>query len=95
MIKFSKFCFFLSVSLSPLSLIFSAFFFVLGINHHPDKTEDKDKIELFKKAKEQYKLQKTAFQTLGTLNIMGNDYADRDIYDRKGEELRSKFAAVF
>ena len=27
-------------------------FFGLGRTHHPDKTEDKDKIELFKKSKE-------------------------------------------
>ena len=27
--------------------------FVLGRTHHPDKTEVKEKIELFKKAKEQ------------------------------------------
>ena len=39
--------------------------------------EDKEKIELFKKAKEQYKLQKMVFKTLGTLNITGNDYADQ------------------
>ena len=70
-------------------------FFVLGRTHHPEKTEDKEKIELFKKSKEQYKLQKTAFETLGTLNIMGNAYADRFIYHRKGEELRSKFSTVF
>ena len=31
-------------------------FFGLGRNHHLDKTEDKEKIELFKKAKEQYEL---------------------------------------
>ena len=36
-------------------------FFGIGITHHTDKTEDKDKIELFKNSKEQYKLQKTAF----------------------------------
>ena len=70
-------------------------FFGLGRTHHPDKTEDKEKIELFKKAKEQYELQKTAFKTLGTLNLMGNAYADRVIYDRKGEELCSKFTTVF
>ena len=70
-------------------------FFGLGRTHHPDKTEDKEKLELFKKAKEQYKLQKTAFETLGTLNLMGNAYADRFIYDRKGEELCSKFTTVF
>ena len=29
------------------------FFFGLVGTHHPDKTEDKEKIELFKKAKEQ------------------------------------------
>ena len=28
-------------------------FFGLGRTHHPDKTEDKKNIELFKKAKEQ------------------------------------------
>ena len=54
-------------------------FFGLGRTHHPDKTEEKDKIELFKKAKEQYKLQKTAFENIGTLNLMGNSYADRVI----------------
>ena len=70
-------------------------FFGLGRTRHPDKTEDKEKIELFKKAKEQYKLQKTAFETLGTLNLMGNAYADRVIYDRKGGKLRSKFTTVF
>ena len=59
-------------------------FFRLGRTHHPYKTEDKEKIELFKKTKEQYELQKTAFETLGTLNIMGNAYYDRLIYDRKG-----------
>ena len=26
---------------------------------------------------------------------MGNEYADRVIYDRKGEELRSKFTNLF
>ena len=50
---------------------------------------------MFKKAKKQYKLQKTAFKTLGTLNLMVNAYSDRVIYDRKGEELRSKFTTVF
>ena len=70
-------------------------FFGIVRTHHPDKTEDKEKIELFKKAKEQYELQKTAFETLGTLNIMGNAYADRVIYDRKGEELRRNFTTVF
>ena len=70
-------------------------FFVIGRTHHPDKTEDKQKIELFKKAKEQYELQNKAFETLGTLNIMGNDYADRVIYDIKGGELHSKVTAVF
>ena len=69
-------------------------FFGLARTHHPDKTEDKEKIELFKKAKEQYKLQKTAFENISTLNLMGNDYADRVIYDRKGEELLSKFTTV-
>ena len=59
-------------------------FFGLGRTRHPDKTEDKENIELLKKAKEQYKLQKTAFETLGTLNLLGNGYADRFIYDRKG-----------
>ena len=44
-------------------------FFGLGRTHHPDKTEDKDKIELFKKSKEQYEIQKTAFKTLSTLNL--------------------------
>ena len=47
--------------------------------------EDKWKIELFKKSKEQYELQKTAFETLGTLNLMGNAYADHVMYNRKGE----------
>ena len=70
-------------------------FFGLGRTHHPDKTEDKEKIELFNKPKEQYKLQKTSFETLVTLNLMGNTYADRVIYDIKGEELRSKFTTVF
>ena len=70
-------------------------FFGLGRTCHPEKTEDKEKIELFKKAKEQYELQNTAFETLSTLNIMGNAYANRVIYDRKGEELRSKFTTVF
>ena len=70
-------------------------FFGLGRTHHPDKTEDKEKIELFKKAKEQYKPQKTALKTLVTLNLTGNDYADRVICDRKWEELRSKFTSVF
>ena len=69
--------------------------FGLGRTHHLDKTEDKEKIELFKKSKEQYKLQKTAFETLSTLNIMGNDHAERVIYDRKGKELRRKFTTVF
>ena len=59
--------------------------FGLGRTHHLEKTEDKEKIELFKKAKEQYKLQKMAFENIGTLNLMGNAYADRVIYDRKGE----------
>ena len=49
-------------------------FFGIGRTHHPDKTEDKEKIELFKGAKEQYELQNTAFETLGTLNLMGNAY---------------------
>ena len=66
-------------------------FFGIGRNHHPDKTEDKEKIELFKKAREQYKLQKTAFETIGTLNLMVNAYANRVIYNTKGGELRSKF----
>ena len=70
-------------------------FFGLVRTHHQDKTEDKEKIELFYKAKEQYEIQKTAFGTLGTLNIMGNAYADRVIYDRKGGELCSKFTTVF
>ena len=70
-------------------------FFGLGRTHHPDKTEYKENIELFKKAKEQYELQETAFKTLGTLNLMGNAYANRVIYDRKGEEQRSKFITVF
>ena len=46
-------------------------------------------------AKEQYKLQKTVFETLVTLNLMVNAYADHIIYDRKGEELLSKFITVF
>ena len=58
--------------------------FGLGRTHHPEKTEDKEKIELFKKSKVQYELQKTVFETPGTLNLMGNAYADRVIYDRKG-----------
>ena len=70
-------------------------FFWLSRTHHPDKTENKEKIELFKKAKEQYELQKTAFETLGTLNFMGNAYTDQVIYERNGEELRSKFTTVF
>ena len=70
-------------------------FFGLGRTHQPEKTKDKEKIELFKKAKEQYELQKTAFETLGTLNLMGNASADHVIYERNGEELRSKFTAVF
>ena len=70
-------------------------FFGLVRTHHPEKTEDKENIELFKKFKEQYKLQKTAFETLGTLNLMGNAYSNHVIYDRKGEELRSKFTTVF
>ena len=70
-------------------------FFGLGRTHHPDKTEDTEKIELFKKAKEQYELQKTAFKTLGTINLMGNAYADRIIYNRKGEELRRNLTTVF
>ena len=70
-------------------------FFGLGRTRHPDKTEDKEKIELFKKAKEQFELQKTAFKNLGTLNLMGNAYADRVIYDRKGEDIRRKFTTVF
>ena len=57
--------------------------------------EDKERIELFNKAKEQYELQNTAFKTLGTLNLMGNAYANHVIYDRKGEELRRKFTTVF
>ena len=67
----------------------------LGKTHHPVKTKYKENIELFKKVKEQYELQKTAFETLGTLNLMGNAYANRVIYDRKGGELRSKFTTVF
>ena len=59
-------------------------FFGLGRTHHPDKTEDKEKIELCKKANEQYELQMTAFGTLGTLNLMGNAYANCVIYNRKG-----------
>ena len=70
-------------------------FFGIGITHHPDKTEYKDKIELFKKAKEQYELQTTEFETSGSLNLMGNAYADRVIYDRKGEDPRGKFSDVF
>ena len=56
-------------------------FFRLGRTHHPDKTKDKEKIELFKKAKEQYELQNTAFETLSTPNFMGNAYSDRVIYN--------------
>ena len=70
-------------------------FFILGRTHHPEKTEDKEMIELFKKAKEQYEPQKTAFETISTLNIVGNAYDDRVIYDRKGEDLLSKFTTVF
>ena len=36
-----------------------------------------------------------AFETLGTLNLMGNDYANRVIYGRKGGGLRRKFTTVF
>ena len=39
--------------------------------------------------------EKTAFENLVTLNIMGSAYADRIIYDRKGEEIRIKFTTVF
>ena len=70
-------------------------FFRLGRTHYLENTEDKENIELFKKAKEQYELQKTAFKNLGTLNHMGNDYANRVVCDRKGEELDSKFTTVF
>ena len=38
---------------------------------------------------------KDGVQTLGTLNLMDNAYANRVIYDRKGEELCSKFTTVF
>ena len=65
-------------------------FFGLGRTHHPDKTEDKENIELFKKAKEQYKLQKMAFENLVTLNLMGSAFADRIIYNRKGIGLASR-----
>ena len=67
----------------------------LGRTRHPDKTEDKEKIELFKKSKEQYELKNTAFGTLGTLNLMGNAYADRIIYYGNGGDLLSKFNTVF
>ena len=66
----------------------------LGKTHHLDKTEDKEKIELFKKAKEQYKLQKTEYKTLSTLNLMGNAYNNRIIYNRKRGELCSKFTTI-
>ena len=69
-------------------------FFGLVRTHHPDKTKDKEKIELFKKAKEQYELQKTAFKTLSTLNLMGNAYANRVVYNRKGEYILSKFTTL-
>ena len=52
-------------------------------------------MELFKKSKEQYELQKTAFKTLGTLNLIGNAHSDRVIYYIKGEELISKFTTIF
>ena len=50
---------------------------------------------MFKKAKEQYKLQKTAFETLGTINLIVNAYANRVSYDIKGEELRRKLTTLF
>ena len=81
----------IGVALKKSKKVFSG----LGRTHHPDKMEDKENIELFKKVKEEYELQKTAFETLGTLNLMGNAYANHVIYNRKGEELRRKFTTVF
>ena len=43
-------------------------FLGLGITHHPDKTEYKENIELFKNAKEQYKLQKTVLMPTPTVS---------------------------
>ncbi len=67
----------------------------LARTHHPDKTSDKAKIDIFKKKKYIYEQQKVAYDFLGRPDVSGGSYPGRIAYDQIGEALRLKFSTEF
>ena len=74
----------------------SAGFKEMARTHHPDRTNDKEKIDFFQQAKEVYEKQNEANKILNTLDTYnGTAYPDLVKYGRNGENLRRRFYEEF
>ena len=67
----------------------------VALVNHPDKTRDSAKHLVHEQARGLWVKQKEAYETLGSLNVAGNAFADRVNYDLKGESYRKSFSEAF